>query len=274
MLDRVMDRVLSVLFPEVCPMCGDLVEGNSVLPLCAECYPLWNEAKRKCSLSNAGRLLILDHKCGISIGVHILTWYDPDDRDGIVPKMIYKLKEKITVHLYEFFAHELLSMLYYNDDSLVWNGSNAKNTVVTFIPRRKAAKIEYGYDHMKLVADSFAKQGGIECAEVIFRASDSPEQKKLGHRERYENAMNSLFVCNPEKIAGKTVVLIDDIVTTGASLCAAVNLLLKSGAKEVIPIAIAGNRRKRKKNKKHKPRGKLYDRIIDRVAKGIISHFG
>ena len=84
----------------------------------------------------------------------------------------------------------------------------------------------------------------LRCIELLKRRGSSSEQKHLGRRDRIENATTSIYINKNYNCNGKTIILLDDIVTTGASLNACTELLYGSGARLVITAALAVTRRK------------------------------
>ncbi len=91
------------------------------------------------------------------------------------------------------------------------------------------------YNQAALLAQGVAKTGGLPVAvDVLRRVRATPSQGGLKKRERLEN-VEGAFVVNPKRrasVEGKTVVLIDDVLTTGATVNACCATLLESGARE------------------------------------------
>ena len=85
-------------------------------------------------------------------------------------------------------------------------------------------------------------------------------QKKLSAEERRKNVENRFFVTKPEDLAGKTVLLLDDLTTSGATLLECRRIVKSAGASRVVPcvIAVSGRdfvirpRKTRKKGKSYK----------------------
>jgi len=73
----------------------------------------------------------------------------------------------------------------------------------------------------------------------LTKSKPTSSQISLTKKERTENIKNSFSVVNPEKISGKTIILIDDIMTTGATISEAAKTLKNSGAKKVIGLVVA-----------------------------------
>ena len=119
---------------------------------------------------------------------------------------------------------------------------NFTNAVLAYVPRRKRAYLQYGTDQARELARALSGQSGIPLAACLTRKrGNQREQKKLTPQERIKNARASFAVQNAELLKGKTVLLIDDIVTTGASMSVCVKLLLRAGAAEIYCVAVASD---------------------------------
>lgn len=120
--------------------------------------------------------------------------------------------------------------------------------IVTWTPRTKKAKRKYGHDQAELLARALADQLGCSCDTLVLRCRESREQKKLSGVERKKN-MQAVFAANTKcDLAGKTVILVDDIVSSGMTLGQACGVLLTAGA-ECVLCAALGRSRLRKNQK-------------------------
>ena len=73
------------------------------------------------------------------------------------------------------------------------------------------------YNHMELVCEQFSKLSGYECNfDLIKRIKDTKPQYKLSREQRLENLSNA-FEVNKDAYKGKTVLVLDDICTTGST---------------------------------------------------------
>jgi predicted amidophosphoribosyltransferase len=79
----------------------------------------------------------------------------------------------------------------------------------------------------------------LPCETLLRRKPMTKQQKSLGAAEREKNASASFELEQKVSLANRTVVLIDDVCTTGASLATCANLLHKAGASRVICAVVA-----------------------------------
>lgn len=108
---------------------------------------------------------------------------------------------------------------------------------VTFVPASKAAQRHRGFDHAELLAREVASSLGKPCASVLDRPK-TRDQRLLTGRERIANLGGSFHA--PDNAArGLRLLLVDDVFTTGSTLCAATDALLASGADRVYGLTFA-----------------------------------
>lgn len=113
---------------------------------------------------------------------------------------------------------------------------------VTWIPSTKEAVLRRGFDHCKNVCNEFASMKSLNAVS-IFDNPKSVDQRKLNRKQRIENMSNILKVKlnTVKKITNyfDSVIVIDDVYTTGSTLNAAANVLKKCGFKNIYCITFA-----------------------------------
>jgi ComF family protein len=146
-------------------------------------------------------------------------------------KLIYSLKRDNREDVLDFLADELAS-------SIVTAFKDCHTFVFTSIPRRRASRVKYGIDHAELLSARVAKKLGAKYEKTLISHSKK-EQKLSKHREdRMKNARFD-YAGRTVDLTGRTVVLIDDVVTTGASMSVAATLLKGAGARKIIGASLA-----------------------------------
>ena len=110
--------------------------------------------------------------------------------------------------------------------------------MITFVPRTVRERRKYGFDQSKEIAKALSERTSIPYAELIKRCAKAAPQKKMkSTEERLQNARASYRAASNDSLKGKTVFLIDDTVTTGASISVCASILRKMGAREIIAVA-------------------------------------
>ena len=104
------------------------------------------------------------------------------------------------------------------------------------MPATREAYLRRGFDHMELVARELSWLLELPLADVLVRAEGS-DQRKLGREDRARNLADSVEVLGD--VADMHLLLVDDVITTGASVAACAAALDKKGAKSVTACALA-----------------------------------
>lgn len=105
-----------------------------------------------------------------------------------------------------------------------------------FVPATHAAWLRRGFDHMELVARELSWLTGLPLADVLLR-EHGEDQRSLGGGDRAKNLEGTVSVLGD--VAGLDLLLVDDVVTTGASMTACAEALLSCGASSVTACALA-----------------------------------
>ena len=114
--------------------------------------------------------------------------------------------------------------------------------LITWAPISFRRNLERGYDQDKLICKVVARELGLQAVSVLKKRRHTQAQSGLSDAsQRKANVLGAYQVRNPQLIAGKRILLIDDIVTTGATASECARTLLAAGAKEVIFAAVAAS---------------------------------
>lgn len=116
-----------------------------------------------------------------------------------------------------------------------------RSVVMTFVPTATSRQRSRGYDQSELIAKTLSKQKGVNFVPTLGRLGQS-RQVGSTRAKRFSQAEQMFFALKSDKIKGAHVVIVDDIVTTGASLEAAAKILRKAGAKQVSAVVFAQKR--------------------------------
>ena len=118
------------------------------------------------------------------------------------------------------------------------NANDVHFDAVTYVPMTAQAKKRRGYNQAQLLAQNFCDILNLPPPETLLKkVKETQRQEKLGKRERKENLI-AAFAATCD-LHGKTVLLIDDIKTTGATLNECAKALKKKGATKVVCLTVA-----------------------------------
>jgi ComF family protein len=111
--------------------------------------------------------------------------------------------------------------------------------LVMAMPMHWRKRWERGFNQAELLARPVAKRYGLKLSNHLRRKRYTKAQAGLSELERRENLKGSFLVKRPERIAGRRILLIDDVFTTGATLRAAAAALKATGAGQVSALTLA-----------------------------------
>lgn len=117
----------------------------------------------------------------------------------------------------------------------------AKPDVIVPIPLHRARELERGYNQAWLLASSLAACSGIPVVEngVFVRSVDTPHQTGLPSAQRRRNLAGAFAVRDPDALAGKHVLLVDDVMTSGSTVAECARTLRDGGASAVATVTVS-----------------------------------
>jgi ComF family protein len=149
---------------------------------------------------------------------------------GPIQGALHRLKYKRDVGLGEALSEQVADFV----SQLKW----PVDTLIP-IPLGKKRLKERGYNQVAMIAMPLSMHLGLKYQpKAISRARETRSQVGLSAMERQEN-VRSAFLADKRKVRGQTILLIDDVATTGATLSSAAEALYNSGARDVYGITIA-----------------------------------
>lgn len=144
-------------------------------------------------------------------------------------EIIKRYKFNDETHFYKTFAEIIIEEIFREKLS-------TKIDFLTYIPMTRTAYLKRGYNQLKLIAEEIENMTGIEVREVLRKKKHTKDQIGLSFVERKLNLRDAF---ESEKLDGEKVLLIDDVLTTGATVEEAAKTLKKAGAEEVYVVVLA-----------------------------------
>ena len=177
-------------------------------------------------------------------GLVYLVHYRPGHADGVPEKLIYHIKHQGDPRVFAFVAERLAPRLLDAAAALPTRApvGEDKPLLFTYPPRRRSAVREDGFDQAQRLAKALAVACDGDFAALIRRTHrKAREQKTLNAEERAVNATSSYILADKaaEAVRDRTVVICDDLCTTGATLNRCAALLVEAGARSVILCTVA-----------------------------------
>ena len=121
---------------------------------------------------------------------------------------------------------------------------------VTFVPLSKRRYRKRGYNQAELLALKIADRLSIPCLKSLNKIRETETQRGASAKERRVNLFGAFDLVDGFDIDGKTVLLVDDVKTTGSTLNECSEILKAYGAKAVYCSVFAVTKRKKKNDKK------------------------
>ncbi len=228
--------IVDYFFPPKCVACRRLIDKRAG-DMCETCDAAYREAKeRVCSLClNPLPECDCPNRYMERNNLHTLVKlyrYQAGEIDLPENKVIYRLKKTSDGMVIKFIADELSPLIKRHI-------KENREYILVGVPRSAGAIRRYGADHIALLCKELSKQLGIPYCKAVQRIGHSKAQKTKNRDERIASAITSYKPKEGIVLKGKTVILIDDVATSGASLVACAKVVRRMGAKTVIS-AVAG----------------------------------
>lgn len=206
------DALLDLLFPPKCPFCRKVQDAPGMCPACEKSLPRVDEARGLRTLR--GGLL-----CTAPL------WYENSVREAI--------------HRFKFHggvsAAKPLGELIAQAAAERFSG---EFDVVTWVPVSAKRLRQRGYDQSRLLAENACGLWGVEPEPLLRKVRDNPAQSSLDSAEDRWRNTQGVYAAAGEP-AGKRILLIDDVCSTGSTLVSAAETLLAAGAAGVVCAAAA-----------------------------------
>lgn len=213
-----------LLFPEKCVLCGQILRKEQ-LDLCSKC----RIDQPECAVSRE-KYPYLDS--------WIALW---DYRDNVRRSLLkYKFYGRRN---YAAAYGRLLSMKLLREE-------RTGVDLITWIPISQKRLKKRGFDQVELLAQKVSQELQIPAMALLWKKRDNPQQSRIvGNAQRRANVLGAYEAIHRESIQGKSILLLDDILTTGATAGECARILLEAGAKEIHFAAVAAANKKNQDRK-------------------------
>lgn len=232
-------EIVDFLFPinVTCNACGR--ENFNKKPFCDDCEK--NLPRLSGAVCNhCGRKTFYEtERCDSCSGRE--TYFDVArsayDYDAPVNELIRSLKYDGKRYISKIFAKDL-------------NNVYLKNFLncdfVLYVPMTEEREKDRGYNQARLLAEEFSRVSGVRVEnDIIYKRRETQRQATLSFEGRRQNLSGSFGVRNRKKLDKKRVLLIDDVMTTGATAESVCRLLKKYGASFVAVLTVASVQKKK-----------------------------
>ena len=217
--------LLRLLFPERCAVCGhELSAGErTICTLCRVTAPLtgyWRQAENP-----------VWERCRNLLPVHRASGFLFFRSSGGWRRLIHGFKYRgawrTARMMGEWYGRELRTSGLYDDVD-----------AVVPLPLHPFKRLRRGYNQSEYIAEGIARQLGVPVERTaVYRKRNTAEQARKSRHERAGNVENAFAVRHPARLAGRHVLLVDDVMTTGSTLLSCAEAMLQAAPDCRISIA-------------------------------------
>lgn len=217
-LNKLSRGILDFFFPRRCPFCGAVAGKELLCKKCLRSLPFTGEhAVREGTFG----------RCAAPL------YYEDRVREAILQ---FKFKAKLG-------GLSCFGMLMAECAAEHYSGAF---DAITWVPVSKKRLKKRGFDQTRYLTGSMCVDWHVAPIETLRKVTDNPPQSTLETEEqRRANVLGVYEAVNAERFRGKRLLLVDDILTTGATLSECVRVLKEAGAGEVMCLTLAMSREKK-----------------------------
>lgn len=210
-LNKITDNLLGVFFPRKCPFCGKLTGKTLLCETCGAALPRCEEIRQGADFG----------RCTAPL------YYEGPVRDAI---LAFKFKAKLG-------GLDAFGRLMAQTAAERYSG---EFDAITWVPVSKKRLKKRGFDQARYLTASMCVDWHVAPLETLRKVTDNPPQSGLDDAAaRRTNVLDVYEAVSPEQFAGKRLLLVDDICTTGATLGECARVLKAVGAAEVLCLTLA-----------------------------------
>ena len=210
-LNKITDNLLGVFFPRKCPFCGKLTGKTLLCETCGAALPRGEEVRQGADFG----------RCTAPL------YYEGQVRDAI---LAFKFKAKLG-------GLDAFGRLMAQTAAERYSG---EFDAITWVPVSKKRLKKRGFDQARYLTASMCVDWHVAPLETLRKTADNPPQSGLEDAAaRRANVLGVYEAVSPEQFAGKRLLLVDDICTTGATLGECARVLKAAGAAEVLCLTLA-----------------------------------
>lgn len=211
---KLLDAIAGILFPPKCLLCRKIL-GSEELDLCRTCRMDGPECRHF-----QKKLPFIDSWAAV--------WY-------------YEGQVRTSILRYKFYGARSYAQGYARLLAMRLQEEHPDGfDLLTWVPISPLRKLRRGYDQVELLTRAVGRELGMEPMPLLKKLRNNPPQSGIvGQAHRRANVLGVYRVENVEALAGKRILLLDDVITTGATVGECARMLLTAGCKEVHCGAVA-----------------------------------
>lgn len=209
-----MFKWLDLLYPNKCPICNTIISGEKILD-------------HSCFKKNNNNMVKQFH-----VEKNDFLCFSPYTYSGPIKKSIWKFKFRNHKEYAFYFSFSINQALNKLNPELTFD-------FITSVPISKERLKERGYNQTEIFAKQISRMRNTKYKRLLVKTVNNLPQHTLPAEERYKNVKGVYSIKKSGIMKNKKILLCDDIITTGNTICECRKILLNAGASEVICATIA-----------------------------------
>ncbi len=222
---------IELVFPSACLGCGQIIASGELV-LCTNCrFALPETGHHRAGQQD------LSNKFAGKIPVTAAYSYLHFTKGGTVQRLIHRIKyngrKEAGRDVARWYGHQLAA-----ENQLI-----VKADMLIGVPLHESRLRQRGYNQADWIAEGMADGLGIlHRTDVLVRVKFAGSQTRRNRLERWQNVKTVFAVAKPDDVKDKHIIIVDDVMTTGATIEACAIELLKAGCREVSVLTLAATR--------------------------------
>ena len=222
-----LQQFINLIFPINCSACNEVLLKSEYI-LCTDCLIQLPKA----DIGFSGSQSLASRFMG-KVEINAVYSYFKFTKGGKVQNLLHNLKYKNRQDIGLFFGE------IYGNRLKEINSVKALDLIIA-VPLHESKFLLRGFNQSELIAEGIGKALNVPHeTKLILRKKATETQTKKSRIERFFNVNEVFEVADPQLIVGKSIGLVDDVLTTGATLEVCAASLLKAGAKDITIIVLA-----------------------------------
>ena len=217
-------------FPDRCILCGIIILNKNKYPICSNCETLLTPQQENLCIICGLSLISEKDKClrCRNRKLNYISNRSLFKYSGLMKEIIYQYKFNNRKDLSFYFAKVLFKVLieYYTD------------SVIIPVPGRRIVKKNKSWEHIDLIGKILKYKYKLPVKILLVRKGKKA-QKSLSREKRAENLRKNIRISKIKKTLPQTVVLLDDVFTTGTTINECAGILKEAGVNRVYSLTIA-----------------------------------
>lgn len=234
---QILNLLLDIIFPELCVSCGRPVvtAQRNICSGCAEKFEKISGGCPVCSgiISGGACSICGDRKFYPEAHISLFRY------ENTVKSAVHAMKFKSMRGIYAVFVP-------YVCDGI--NRIGRSIDLITSVPMNRRKLIKRGYNQSELIARGAGMMSGITYHRLLAENRNRTAQRNLNYNERFVNVIDRYKTVNNNKISGRSILLVDDVFTTGATINECSRVLLAAGASKVYALTVVRSDLKKLEN--------------------------